>query len=47
MSDRDIQWIMERLPHRYPLLMLDRVIELYEAWGKDELVAEWQAHRSE
>ena len=24
----DIQWIMERLPHRYPLLMLDRVVEL-------------------
>jgi len=24
----DIRWIMERLPHRYPLLMLDRVIEL-------------------
>ena len=28
MADRDIQWIMERLPHRYPLLMLDRVLEL-------------------
>lgn len=27
MPDRDIQWIMERLPHRYPLLMLDRVLE--------------------
>ena len=24
----DIRWIMERLPHRYPLLMLDRVVEL-------------------
>lgn len=28
MPDKDIQWIMERLPHRYPLLMLDRVLEL-------------------
>ena len=28
MPDMDIQWIMERLPHRYPLLMLDRVVEL-------------------
>lgn len=28
MPDKDIQWIMDRLPHRYPLLMLDRVIEL-------------------
>jgi beta-hydroxyacyl-ACP dehydratase FabZ len=28
MSEKDIQWIMERLPHRYPLLLLDRVIEL-------------------
>ena len=28
MAEKDIQWIMERLPHRYPLLMLDRVIEL-------------------
>ena len=28
MPDMDIQWIMERLPHRYPLLMLDRIIEL-------------------
>jgi 3-hydroxyacyl-[acyl-carrier-protein] dehydratase len=27
MPDMDIQWIMERLPHRYPLLMLDRVVE--------------------
>lgn len=25
---KDIQWIMERLPHRYPLLLLDRVVEL-------------------
>ena len=24
----DIQWIMKRLPHRYPLLMVDRVVEL-------------------
>lgn len=28
MPDKDIQWIMERLPHRYPLLMLDRIVEL-------------------
>ncbi len=28
MPEMDIQWIMERLPHRYPLLMLDRVVEL-------------------
>lgn len=28
MPERDIQWIMERLPHRYPLLLLDRVVEL-------------------
>ncbi len=28
MPEMDIQWIMERLPHRYPLLMLDRVIDL-------------------
>lgn len=27
-QDRDARWIMERLPHRYPLLMLDRVVEL-------------------
>jgi 3-hydroxyacyl-[acyl-carrier-protein] dehydratase len=25
--EKDIQWILERLPHRYPLLMLDRVVE--------------------
>jgi 3-hydroxyacyl-[acyl-carrier-protein] dehydratase len=28
MPDKDIQWIMARLPHRYPLLMLDRIVEL-------------------
>jgi 3-hydroxyacyl-[acyl-carrier-protein] dehydratase len=28
MPGKDIQWIMERLPHRYPLLMLDRIVEL-------------------
>jgi 3-hydroxyacyl-[acyl-carrier-protein] dehydratase len=28
MPEKDIQWIMERLPHRYPLLMLDRVLEI-------------------
>lgn len=28
MPEKDIQWIMQRLPHRYPLLMLDRVVEL-------------------
>jgi len=28
MPEKDIQWIMERLPHRYPLLLLDRIIEL-------------------
>ncbi len=28
MPERDIQWIMQRLPHRYPLLLLDRVVEL-------------------
>ena len=27
MPEMDIHWIMERLPHRYPLLMLDRVVE--------------------
>lgn len=27
MPEKDIQWIMERLPHRYPLLMLDQVLE--------------------
>ena len=26
MPELDIQWIMERLPHRYPLLMLDRIL---------------------
>ena len=34
MPEMDIQWIMERLPHRYPLLMLDRVVELVP----DELI---------
>ena len=28
MGEKDVQWIMERLPHRYPLLLLDRVVEL-------------------
>ena len=28
MAEKDIQWIMQRLPHRYPLLLLDRVVEL-------------------
>lgn len=28
MQEKDVQWIMERLPHRYPLLLLDRVLEL-------------------
>jgi beta-hydroxyacyl-ACP dehydratase FabZ len=28
MPEKDIQWIMQRLPHRYPLLLLDRVVEL-------------------
>jgi len=28
MPEKDIQWIMQRLPHRYPLLMLDRIVEL-------------------
>ena len=28
MPEKDIQWIMERLPHRYPLLLLDRIVEL-------------------
>lgn len=30
MSDqvRDIQWIREMLPHRYPLLLVDRVLEI-------------------
>ena len=28
MPEKDIQWIMERLPHRYPFLLLDRVLEL-------------------
>jgi 3-hydroxyacyl-[acyl-carrier-protein] dehydratase len=28
MPEKDIHWVMERLPHRYPLLMLDRVVEL-------------------
>lgn len=26
--DRDIRWIMEVLPHRYPFLLVDRVLEL-------------------
>ena len=25
---RDIQWILEVLPHRYPMLLVDRVVEL-------------------
>lgn len=25
---RDIQWIMELLPHRYPFLLVDRVLEM-------------------
>ena len=28
MTELDIQQIMERLPHRYPFLLLDRVLEL-------------------
>ncbi len=28
MAGLDIQQIMERLPHRYPMLLLDRVLEL-------------------
>ena len=28
MPEKDIHWIRERLPHRYPLLMLDRVLEI-------------------
>ena len=30
MSDQamDIQWVMEALPHRYPFLLVDRVLEL-------------------
>ena len=31
MPEKDIQWIMERLPHRYPLLLLDRIVELEHA----------------
>ena len=31
MPDKDIQWIMARLPHRYPFLLLDRVLELEPA----------------
>lgn len=27
MTGKDSQWIRERLPHRYPLLLVDRVIE--------------------
>ena len=27
-STRDIHWILARLPHRYPMLLLDRVLEL-------------------
>lgn len=27
-QEHDAKWIMERLPHRYPLLMLDRVVAL-------------------
>lgn len=26
--DRDIRWIMDVLPHRYPLLLVDRVVEM-------------------
>lgn len=25
---KDIQWIMELLPHRYPILLVDRVLEM-------------------
>ncbi len=25
---RDIRWVMDALPHRYPLLLVDRVLEL-------------------
>lgn len=28
MTEHDISWIMEVLPHRYPILLLDRVVEL-------------------
>ena len=28
MTGKDSQWIRERLPHRYPLLLVDRVLEL-------------------
>ncbi len=28
MPAKDIQWIIKRLPHRYPFLLLDRVLEL-------------------
>lgn len=27
-SGRDIRWILEVLPHRYPILLVDRVVEL-------------------
>lgn len=27
-SGRDIRWILEVLPHRYPILLVDRVLEL-------------------
>jgi 3-hydroxyacyl-[acyl-carrier-protein] dehydratase len=27
MSDMDIKWVLERLPHRYPFLLVDRVLE--------------------
>ncbi|HXV64750.1 MAG TPA: 3-hydroxyacyl-ACP dehydratase FabZ [Vicinamibacteria bacterium] len=27
-QEKDVQWILERLPHRYPLLMIDRVVDL-------------------
>lgn len=26
--ERDIHWILERLPHRYPMVLLDRVVSL-------------------
>lgn len=36
MGNQDIRWIMDVLPHRYPFLLIDRVLEIE---GMERLVA--------
>lgn len=36
MGPYDINWILEVLPHRYPLLLIDRILEIH---GDNHLVA--------